>query len=42
MQHDSGDGKKKDSARAWFWMAACCVPMIAIIALIALGYWGYR
>lgn len=41
MQHDSGDGKK-GGRRAWLWMVACCAPMIAIVVLIALGYWSFR
>ncbi len=30
MQHDSGD-EKKSRSKAWLWMAACCVPMVALI-----------
>lgn len=41
MQHDSGS-EKKGGWKAWLWMAACCVPMIAIIVLVALGYWSFR
>ena len=41
MQNDSGDGKK-GGGKAWLWMVACCVPMIAIFVLFALGYWGSR
>ncbi len=26
--------------KTWLWMVACCVPMIAIVVLIALGYWS--
>lgn len=37
MQHETGDGKQR-GWKSWFWMAVCCVPMIAIIILIALGY----
>ena len=40
MQHESGDGKK-GGWKGWLWMAACCVPMIAIVVLIALGYWSF-
>lgn len=40
MQHEP-DGEKHGESKAWFWMVACCVPMIAIIVLIALGYWSY-
>jgi hypothetical protein len=39
MRHEPVDGKK-GGKRTWLWMAACCVPMIAIIVLIALGYWS--
>lgn len=41
MQHDLGN-EKKGGWKAWLWMAACCVPMIAIIVLVALGYWSSR
>jgi len=41
MQHDPGDGKK-GGWKSWLWMVACCVPMIAIIVLVALGYLGSR
>ena len=40
MQHEQGDGKK-GGRTAWLWMAACCVPMIAIVLLFALGYWSF-
>lgn len=36
------DKKKQAGSRGWLWMVACCVPMIAIIVLVALGYWTYR
>jgi hypothetical protein len=36
MRHETDDGKKSGG---WFWMVLCCVPMIAIIVLIALGLW---
>lgn len=39
MLHEMDDGHK-GGWRAWLGMAACCVPMVAIIVLIALGYWG--
>ena len=40
---DDGPHDGKRSGRwAWLWMAACCVPMVAIVVLIALGYWGFR
>ncbi len=41
MQHEPDD-EKQGGSKAWLWMVACCVPMIAIIVLIALGYWSYR
>lgn len=41
MRHGSGDGGK-GGGKAWLWMAICCIPMIAIIVLVALGYWGFR
>lgn len=41
MQHEMGDEKQR-GWKDWFWMAVCCVPMIAIIILIALGYWSSR
>lgn len=41
MQHEPDD-EEQGGSKAWFWMAVCCVPMIAIIVLIALGYWSYR
>lgn len=41
MHHGSDDGKK-GGWKGWLWMAACCVPMIAIIVLVALGYWSSR
>ena len=40
MQHESGD-KNKGDWKTWLWTAACCVPMIAIVVLIALGYWSF-
>lgn len=41
MQHEPGDGKNS-GWKMWLWMAACCVPMVAIIVLVALGYWTIR
>lgn len=41
MKHETEEGNKRGWKR-WFWMAACCIPMIAIIVLIALGYWSSR
>ena len=26
--------------RAWLWMALCCIPMVAIVVLVALGVWN--
>lgn len=37
--HNESDGKQPGSRKAWLWMLACCVPMIAIIVLLALGFW---
>jgi bacteriorhodopsin len=39
---DVPDDNKQRGKSAWLWMAACCVPMIAIIVLIVLGYWTSR
>jgi hypothetical protein len=39
MQHEPDDGKK-GGWKTWLWMAACCVPMIAIVVLIGLRYWS--
>lgn len=36
------DEEEPGGRRAWLWMLACCVPMIAIIVLIALGFWSSR
>lgn len=41
MQHEMNDGKQ-GSWKSWFWMVVCCIPMIAIIVLVALGYWSAR
>ena len=41
MRDETNDGEK-GGWKTWFWMAACCVPMIAIIVLVAMGYWGAR
>jgi hypothetical protein len=40
MQHES-EAKEQSGWRGWLLMAACCIPMIAIIILVALGYWGF-
>jgi nitrate reductase NapE component len=39
MQHGED---KQGGWKSWFWMALCCVPMVAIGVLIALGYWSLR
>lgn len=41
MRHGP-DNKKQGSSKGWLWMAACCVPMIAVVVLVALGFWGSR
>lgn len=41
MQHEPG-AAKHGRWKGWFWMALCCVPMIAIIVLIVLGLWRAR
>ena len=38
MQHASG-GAKSGGGKGWLWMALCCLPMIALVVLIALGLW---
>ena len=38
MQDEPNDGKKS-GGRMWLWMIVCCVPMIAVFVLVALGYW---
>ena len=40
MQHEPNGGKK-GGWTGWLWMAACCVPMVAIVLLFALGYWSF-
>lgn len=39
MRHDADEGATH-GWKHWFWMALCCIPMIAIVVLIALGYWS--
>lgn len=34
------DEEKQGGWRSWFWLAVCCVPVIVIIVLVALGYWS--
>jgi len=41
MQHEPG-ASKGGRWKGWFWMALCCVPMIAIVVLIVLGLWRSR
>jgi hypothetical protein len=41
MQHEPTDGKKAGWT-VWVWMAVCCVPMIVIFLLVALGYWSFH
>jgi len=36
------DDSGKGAGSGWLWMVACCVPMLALIVLIALGYWNFR
>ena len=38
MQHRPDD-EIPGEWKTWLWMAACCIPMIAIFVLIALRYW---
>jgi len=37
MQHEPDDGKQGGS-KGWIWMVLCCAPMVAIVVLIALGF----
>ena len=37
MQLEPGDDKQ-GNWQDWFWMVLCCVPMVAIVVLIALGF----
>lgn len=39
MKHEPGHGKQ-GGWKGWFWMVLCCIPMVAIIVLVALGYWN--
>ena len=41
MQH-APEYEKNGGWKGWIGMIPCCLPMIAIIVLIALGYWGLR
>jgi nitrate reductase NapE component len=38
VQHSSGD-ESTSGWKMWLWMAACCVPMVAIAFLIIWGFW---
>jgi nitrate reductase NapE component len=39
MKHETKDGKKS-GWKGWLWMAACCIPMVVIAVLVALGFFG--
>ena len=39
MEYDS-DEAPKHGWKHWLWMALCCIPMIAIVLLLMLGYWS--
>lgn len=41
MRHEASE-QTDGGRKAWVWMIACCLPMIAIIVLAVLGYWGSR
>lgn len=41
MQHEP-DNAKPGGWKSWFWMLLCCLPMIAIIVLAMLGFFGSR
>lgn len=38
MQRETGH-EEPGGWKAWLWMLICCVPMVAIVVLIALGFW---
>jgi hypothetical protein len=38
MKGPSG-GDAPPRGKAWLWMALCCIPMVAIVVLVALGVW---
>ena len=38
MQHEP-ESTASGGGRGWFWMVLCCLPMIALVVLIALGLW---
>jgi len=37
MHHEPSDGRQS-GWKGWIWMALCCVPMVAIVVLIGLGF----
>jgi nitrate reductase NapE component len=37
MHRETSDGRQS-GWKGWLLMAACCVPMVAIVVLIALGF----
>lgn len=39
MNHQMHE-EKKGGWKIWLWMALCCIPMIVIVVLLALGYWS--
>ena len=34
------NGDAPGGGKAWLWMALCCIPMIVIVVLVALGVWN--
>jgi len=36
MRHKLGD-PKQGGWKDWLWMALCCIPMVAVVVLVALG-----
>ena len=38
MQHETGH-EEPGGRKGWLWMLTCCVPMVTIVVLIALGFW---
>jgi len=41
MQHDMRNGKKDGGWKMSLWMVVCCIPMIAIVVLPAVGVWKF-
>ncbi len=39
MQHEEGNAKN-GSWRNRLWMVLCCLPMIVIVLLVVLGFFG--